>query len=191
MGLLTMAVSLPSLKPPTCAANVKEDECILKPSAFQQAVFFFALYVIALGNGGTKPNISSMGADQFDDIQPKEKAQKMSFFNWWMFSVFIGSFIANTVVVYIQDNFSWGMGYAIQTIGLGFAICLFLVGTPFYRHKKPQGSSYGKVFKVLVAALRKWWVHIPSDPKELHELTLEEYRKMEKYRIDNSPALRL
>ncbi|OWM63555.1 protein NRT1/ PTR FAMILY 5.2-like [Punica granatum] len=190
IGLLTLTASLPALKPPSCPTNIKKENCKLKASAFQQAFFFLALYVIALGNGGTKPNISSMGADQFDNFEPKEKAQKISFFNWWMFSVFIGSFIANTVVVYIQKNSSWRMGYGIQTIGLGFAICLFLGGTPFYRHKKPQGSSYGKMFQVVVAAFRKWRVPVPNDPKDLHELSLGEYAKMEKYRINNSPALR-
>ncbi|KAK4791238.1 hypothetical protein SAY86_031651 [Trapa natans] len=190
MGLLTMSASLPSLKPPTCPTNIKDEECTVKPTTFQQVFFLFALYVIALGNGGTKPNISSMGADQFDDLQPKEKDQKNSFFNWWMFGVFTGSFIANTVVMWVQENFSWGMGYAIQTIGLTFALCLFLVGTPFYRHQKPHGSSYDKIFKVLVAAIKKSNVPIPSDPKELHELSLEEYKKMEKNMISNSPALR-
>ncbi|KAK4789999.1 hypothetical protein SAY86_017303 [Trapa natans] len=155
-----------------------------------KGVFWFALYVIAMGNGGTKPNISSMGADQFDDTHPKEKNQKNSFFNWWMFGVFTGSFIANTVVMWVQEDFSWGMGYAIQTIGLTFALCFFLVGTPFYRHQTPHASSYGEIFKVLVAAIRKSYVPVPSNPKDLHELSLKEYKKMEKHMIENSPVLR-
>ncbi|PKI66763.1 hypothetical protein CRG98_012769 [Punica granatum] len=53
MGLLTLAVSLPALKPPSCGPNVKEENRGLKASTFQQA-FFFALYVIALGNGGQR-----------------------------------------------------------------------------------------------------------------------------------------
>ncbi|KAK4772769.1 hypothetical protein SAY86_014544 [Trapa natans] len=115
-----------------------------------------------------------MGADQFVDMHPKEKDQKNSFFNWWMFSVFTGSFIANTMVMWVQENFSWGMGYAIQTIGLTFALCLFL----------------GKIFKVLVVSIRKSSVRIPSNLKELHELSLEEYTKMEKYMMDNKRLLR-
>ncbi|KAK4790649.1 hypothetical protein SAY86_017953 [Trapa natans] len=190
LGLLTLSASLPSLKPPTCATNIKDEECTLKPSTLQKGVFWFSLYVIAMGNGGTKPNISSMGADQFDDTHPKEKNQKNSFFNWWMFGVFTGSFIANTVVMWVQEDFSWGMGYAIQTIGLTFALCLFLVGTPFYRHQTPRASSFGEIFKVLVAAIRKSSVPVPSNPKDLHELSLKEYNKMEKHMIENSPVLR-
>jgi peptide/histidine transporter 3/4 len=41
-----------------------------------------------------------------------------------------------------------------------------------------------------VAALRKWKVSVPNDPKELHELDLEEYAKAGKFRIDSTPTLR-
>ncbi|GJZ36371.1 NRT1/ PTR family 5.2-like protein [Tanacetum coccineum] len=54
---------------------------------------------IVVGTGGTKPNISTIGADQFDDFDPKEKNQKLSFFNWWMFSIFFGTLFANTVLL--------------------------------------------------------------------------------------------
>ena len=113
MCLLTLVVSLPSLKPPSCGKYVTYLDCDKRASSFQVGIFYCALYIIALGTGGTKPNISTMGADQFDDSEPKEKAHKLSFFNWWMFSVFFGSLFANTFLVYIQDNVGWGVGYAI------------------------------------------------------------------------------
>ncbi|KAK7357275.1 hypothetical protein VNO80_16559 [Phaseolus coccineus] len=99
MALLTLLVSLPSLKPPEChALDVTKYE---KASTLHLVVFYGAL---ALGTGGTKPNISTIGADQFDDFDSKEKKYKLSFFNWWMFSIFIGTLLANSVLVYIQDN---------------------------------------------------------------------------------------
>ncbi|KAI6668773.1 hypothetical protein NL676_007178 [Syzygium grande] len=122
MILLTLSVSLPSLSPPSCGPGVKEEDCNLKATPFQVGFFYFALYVIAFGNGGTKPNISSMGADQFDNFEPRERVQKASFFNWWMRSVFTGVLFANTVMMYIQDNVGWDVGYGIQTVGLGLAL---------------------------------------------------------------------
>nr|GEW19724.1 protein NRT1/ PTR FAMILY 5.2-like [Tanacetum cinerariifolium] len=100
MCLLVLAVSVPALKPPSCDSGT---DC-KKASTLQLGVFFGALYTLAVGTGGTKPNISTIGADQFDDFDPKEKNQKLSFFNWWMFSIFFGTLFANTVLVYIQDN---------------------------------------------------------------------------------------
>ncbi|XP_077229760.1 protein NRT1/ PTR FAMILY 5.2-like isoform X2 [Tasmannia lanceolata] len=190
MCLLTLSVSLPSLRPPSCAKGVAYEDCTKRATTFQVGIFYCALYIIAAGTGGTKPNISTMGADQFDDFEPKERTQKLSFFNWWMFSIFFGTLFSNTFLVYIQDNVGWSVGYGIPTIGLLLSILVFLVGTPFYRHKFPSGSPFTRMAKVLVAALRKWRVSLPDDPKELHELSLEEYDKAGKFRIDYTPSLR-
>ncbi|GKB47353.1 NRT1/ PTR family 5.2-like protein [Tanacetum coccineum] len=186
MCLLVLAVSLPALKPPSCDSGT---DC-KKASTLQLAVFFGALYTLAIGTGGTKPNISTIGADQFDDFDPKEKNQKLSFFNWWMFSIFFGTLFANTVLVYIQDNVGWSLGYGLPTLGLLISILIFLAGTPFYRHKVPTGSPFTKMAGVILAALHKWKVPVPSDPKLLHELDVSEYAKKGKYRIDSTPTLR-
>lgn len=174
MCLLTLSVSLPSLRPPECAKGVAFENCP-KASPLQKGVFFLALYIIVLGTGGTKPNISTMGADQFDDFDPKEKSHKFSFFNWWYFSILIGVLFSTTFLVYIQDNIGWTLGYGLPTIGLAFSILVFLLGTPYYRHKLPQGSPMTRMLQVFVAAVRKWKVCVPEDTNELHELSMEEY----------------
>ncbi|GMN32447.1 hypothetical protein TIFTF001_046598, partial [Ficus carica] len=174
MSLLTLAVSLPALRPPSCG---HEAYCDKQASHFQKGIFYTALYIIALGTGGTKPNISTMGADQFDDFEPKERAQKLSFFNWWMFSIFFGTLFSNTFLVYIQDNVGWALGYGLPTIGLAGSILVFLIGTRFYRHKLHSGSPLTRIVTVLVAAMRNWKATLPNDPKELYELSLEDYAK--------------
>lgn len=188
MSLLTAAVSVPGLKPPRCVETDTAD--CKKASTLQLAVFYGALYTLAVGTGGTKPNISTIGADQFDDFDPKEKGHKLSFFNWWMFSIFLGTLFANTVLVYIQDNVGWTLGYGLPTAGLAISIMIFLAGTPFYRHRVPSGSPFTRMAKVIVAALRKWNTPLPADSKELYELDLQEYTKKGKFRIDSTPSLR-
>ncbi|KAH7691036.1 Proton-dependent oligopeptide transporter family protein [Dioscorea alata] len=191
MCLLTLAVSVNSLKPPPCGPNTSDPNCTEKASSLQLGVFFTALYILAIGTGGTKPNISTIGADQFDEFDPRERAHKLSFFNWWMFSIFFGTLFAFTILVYIQDNIGWTLGYGLPTLGLFISIIIFVIGTPFYRHKLPSGSPFTKMARVLVAASRKWKVQVPSDPKELHELDLAEYASKGKYRIDHTPILRI
>ncbi|KAL6660241.1 hypothetical protein ACP70R_002363 [Stipagrostis hirtigluma subsp. patula] len=71
MVLLTLSVSLPALKPPPCDGSVCPPA-----SALQLGVYFGGLYIVAFGNGGTKPNISTIGADQFDEFDPREKMHK-------------------------------------------------------------------------------------------------------------------
>ncbi|KAL2921286.1 Protein NRT1/ PTR FAMILY 5.2 [Bienertia sinuspersici] len=173
MSVLTLAVSLPGLKPPLC--NEAQMAHCKKASPLQLAVFYGALYTLAIGTGGTKPNISTIGADQFDDFEPKEKAQKLSFFNWWMFSIFFGTLFANTILVYIQDNVGWAWAMGFLLLGL---------------HKLPNGSPFTKMAKVIVAALSKRKTLFPSDPKQLYELDLDEYTKHGKYRIELTPYLR-
>ncbi|KAG5252318.1 peptide transporter family protein [Salix suchowensis] len=191
MSLLTLAVSVPALRPPSCGHGIKEEGCDKPASALQKGIFYGALYIIAVGTGGTKPNISTMGADQFDDFEPKEKQQKLSFFNWWMFSIFFGTLFSNTFLVYIQDNVGWTLGYGIPTLGLALSIIIFLTGSPFYRHKLPAGSPFTRMAQVLVAAVRKWKVSLPNDPGELHELGIGESAKSARNRIDHTHSLRL
>ncbi|XP_062080033.1 protein NRT1/ PTR FAMILY 5.2-like [Humulus lupulus] len=190
MSLVTLAVSVPGLRPPSCGHGIKPEDCPKRASDFQVGIFYCALYIIAIGTGGTKPNISTMGADQFDDYEPKERMQKLSFFNWWMFSIFFGTLFSNTFLIYIQDNVGWAIGYGLPTIGLAFSIMVFLVGTKYYRHKWPTGSPLTKIVMVLVAAIRNWKVPLPNDPKELYELSLEDYAKSSRFRIDHTPSLK-
>jgi peptide/histidine transporter 3/4 len=191
MTLLTFTVSVPALRPPSCGNGVKEEYCNKRASSFQVGIFYCALYIIAVGTGGTKPNISTLGAGQFDDFEPKERTQKLSFFNWWMFSIFFGTLFSNTIFIYIQDNVGWSLGYGLPTVGLLFSVLVFLLGTPLYRHKVAAESPLTRIGQVLVAAIRKWKVPVPNDPKELHELSLEDYAKTRKFRINYTPSLRL
>ncbi|KAK7378497.1 hypothetical protein VNO80_03939 [Phaseolus coccineus] len=184
MCLLTLAVSVPGLKPPRC----DEGKNCPQASSFQYGFFLLALYIIAIGTGGTKPNISTMGADQFDEFEPKERTHKLSFFNWWFFSIFFGTLFANTFLVYIQERVGWTIGYGLPTLGLAVSVLVFLVGTPFYRHKLPSGSPITRMLQVYVAAVRKWKLRVPDDPKELHELSIEEYASRGRNRIDSSSS---
>uniref|UniRef100_A0A0E0M8L1 Uncharacterized protein n=1 Tax=Oryza punctata TaxID=4537 RepID=A0A0E0M8L1_ORYPU len=191
MSLLTLAVSVPSLKPPKCGAGTADPSCSEKASSLQLGVFFLALYILAVGTGGTKPNISTIGADQFDDHHPRERRHKLSFFNWWMFSIFFGTLFANTVLVYLQDNVGWTVGYALPTLGLAVSIAIFTAGTPFYRHKPTSGSSFARMARVIVAAVRKFAVALPDDTRELHELDDEYYAKKKTTPLPYTPYLKI
>lgn len=149
MVLLTMFVSFKFFKP-TCTSG----SLCNKTTTPQIAFFYTSLYIIAIGAGGTKPNISTFGADQFDEFDPKEKELKVSFFNWWMFGAFLGGLFASLGLVYIQENLGWGLGYAIPTIGLIVSLIVFYLGTPFYRHKvKNTKSPAVDIVKVIVTTM--------------------------------------
>ncbi|XP_010497442.1 PREDICTED: protein NRT1/ PTR FAMILY 8.5-like [Camelina sativa] len=166
MVSLTLSASVPGLKP-GCVGVVAG---ICPPATMAQyAVFFLGLYLIALGTGGIKPCVSSFGADQFDDTDPRERVRKASFFNWFYFSINIGSFISSTLLVWVQENSGWGLGFLIPTVFMGASIASFFIGTPLYRFQKPGGSPITRVCQVLVAAYRKLSLNLPEDTSFLYE----------------------
>ncbi|KAK7292897.1 hypothetical protein RJT34_15753 [Clitoria ternatea] len=71
--------------------------------------------------------------------------------------------VAATVVVYIQTNVSWFLGFIIPTICFGFSITSFLLGVKTYVRSKPQGSIICDLVKVVVASSRKRHVGINRD----------------------------
>ncbi|EIE19573.1 PTR2-domain-containing protein [Coccomyxa subellipsoidea C-169] len=132
--------------------------------------FIGMLYIVALGTGGIKPCVSSFGADQFDESDPKQAREKSSFFNWFYWMINIGALIASLLVVNLQTKVSWAWGYAVPTMAFGVALALFLLGTRLYQHVPPGGSALTRIGQVLFACVRKIRVKPPKDNKLLYEV---------------------
>ncbi|XVF24455.1 hypothetical protein REPUB_Repub13aG0129500 [Reevesia pubescens] len=128
------------------------------PMHSRKAVFFTALYVLAIGEGGHKPCVQTFAADQFDENNPEEKAAKSSFFNWWYLGIVTGASVAVVVVIYLQDNVSWTAGFGVLAGSLAVALALFLIGIKRYRKQRPTGSPFTSIAQVFVAAAKKWRV---------------------------------
>ncbi|KAJ6871226.1 hypothetical protein NC652_036785 [Populus alba x Populus x berolinensis] len=122
-----------------------------KPEFWQLGVLYLGLGLLAIGAGGVRPCNIAFGADQFDTRTEKGRAQLESFFNWWYFSFTVSLVIALTVVVYVQTNVSWVIGYGIPAACLFFSI--------------PQGSVFVDMAKVIVAACKKRALSLESTPE--------------------------
>ncbi|KAH7841802.1 hypothetical protein Vadar_034514 [Vaccinium darrowii] len=164
MCTLTISATVPALKPAPCV-----DSICPAATPSQYMVFFFGLYLIALGTGGIKPCVSSFGADQFDDTDPKERVKKGSFFNWFYFSINLGALVSSSLLVWIQENAGWGLGFGIPALFMGIAIASFFSGTSLYRFQNPEGSPLTRMCQVLVASFRKWNLEVPTDSSLLYE----------------------
>ncbi|RDX76411.1 Protein NRT1/ PTR FAMILY 5.7, partial [Mucuna pruriens] len=102
------------------------------------------------------------------------RKKKMSFFNWWSFTVCFAMLIGATMVVYVQDFVSWGAASLILTILMAFTTIAFYAGRPSYRYKCPEGNTLRPILQVLVAAIRKRNLSCPSNPALLYELPQSE-----------------
>ncbi|XP_020579811.1 protein NRT1/ PTR FAMILY 5.2-like [Phalaenopsis equestris] len=158
MIFLTLTVSLPALRPPACDLSSQEN---CKGNS-QISIFYYALYIMAFGVAGLKANSAALGAEQFDKFDPKEQAQKISFFNWWTFAISLGNLLATTLLIYVENDVSWSLGYTMATIFLAISLLVFVLGTPLYRHKLPSGSPFTRIAQVVVAAIRKSSVALPD-----------------------------
>lgn len=107
----------------------------------QEALLWTALYLIALGTGGIKPNVSTFGADQFEKGNAKHEKLKGSYWSYLYVTVNIGSLIATTAVVAVQEHGWWTAGFVIPCSTLGFSILAFGSGYRRYRHQFPQRAA--------------------------------------------------
>ncbi|CAD5119517.1 DgyrCDS8119 [Dimorphilus gyrociliatus] len=110
----------------------------------------YAVFV-AIGTGGIKANVGPFGADQVKE--GGSKAVEVFFF-WFYWFINCGTIFSFTVVVYLQQNVSFAIGYAVPSAGMLIAIKIFLAKRNHYEHPKIQGSVLKKMFGVGFYLLR-------------------------------------
>ncbi|TVU33919.1 hypothetical protein EJB05_15735 [Eragrostis curvula] len=139
-------------------------------SGIHRVAVYLGLYLVAVGAGGIKAGISAFGADQFDSADPAERVRKGSFFNWFFFFSNMGSLLSSTVLVWVQENIGWGVGFAILMVLTVLSLTVFVAGRKVYRYKKLEGSPLTSVSQVVVAAVRNYHLTLPEDASALHEV---------------------
>ncbi|KAK4747439.1 hypothetical protein SAY87_014025 [Trapa incisa] len=191
VSILTISTIAPGLRPPKCDRGAGET-CI-PANGKQLLVLYVALYTTALGTGGLKSSVSGFGSDQFDEMDKKERSHMTSFFNWFFFFISIGSLVAVTVLVYIQDNVGRQWGYGICACAIVTSLMIFVSGTRRYRFKKLVGSPLTQIFAVLVAAWRKRHLELPSHASLLFnvgDLNYGDNKKKKKQELPHSKQFR-
>ncbi|KAM7258276.1 hypothetical protein ACFE04_014017 [Oxalis oulophora] len=155
LGLLTYSTLLPSL---ITIHYENIDETTSRSPHFQIILFFFALYLVAIAQGGHKPCVQAFGADQFDEEDSEECKAKSSFFNWWYFGLCGGIFISLLILTYIQDYLSWVLGFGIPCMVMVLALVVFLLGTKTYRFSVTgsEETPFVRIGRVFVTAIKNW-----------------------------------
>ncbi|CAA7052407.1 unnamed protein product [Microthlaspi erraticum] len=123
------------------------------PSSLLNVLFFFSLYMVAIGQSGHKPCVQAFGADQFDEKDPQERNHRSSFFNYWYLSLSAGVCLALVVVVYIQEAVSWALGFGIPCVFMLVSLALFVLGRRSYRYSKRRQENEINPFTRIGSAL--------------------------------------
>ncbi|XP_062184738.1 protein NRT1/ PTR FAMILY 6.2-like [Phragmites australis] len=167
-GLLAVSTEVRQLRPPPCEGGAGAGPCE-QATGLQMGVLYVCLYLIALGTGGLKSSVSGFGTDQFDERDARERAAMGLFFNRFFFFISVGTLLAVTVLVYVQDHVGRSWAYGICAGAMLAAIAVFLSGTRRYRYKRSSGSPIVHILQVLVAAARKRNIKQPLAAAALYE----------------------
>ena len=119
--------------------------------------FYLALFLIILGNGFFKPNISTLVGNLYSSDELKDK--KDAGYNIFYMGINIGAFICNFVAAYMRINYGWGHAFAAAGVGMLIGVAVFILGTKHIKHvdvvKPVQDGdmSTGKILSLTVVPM--------------------------------------
>jgi POT family proton-dependent oligopeptide transporter len=93
-------------------------------AAPNRGIFFCGLFVVVLGTGMLKPNISTIVGQLYDPVDPRRDAG----FSIFYMGINIGATVAPLICGYVGQRINWHYGFALSGLGMIFGIIQFLVG---------------------------------------------------------------
>lgn len=139
---MTIQARFTSLQPLACGG---------KPSCIEgrmAVMFYSSLCLFALGSGGVRGALPALGADQFDQKDPREAKALGTYFNWLLLATTSSACIGVTVIVWISTNKGYWYGFFIFLISLSVGFFVLALGKPFYRLKLPEYSPLIRITQV-------------------------------------------
>lgn len=94
--------------------------------------FYISLFLIIIGNGFFKPNISTLLGNLYNN--PEFKDNKDAGYNIFYMGINIGACVCNLFAAYMRNRYGWGYAFATAGIGMFIGIATFLIGLRHYRH---------------------------------------------------------
>ncbi|KAH7837216.1 hypothetical protein Vadar_011161 [Vaccinium darrowii] len=151
--LLLLGSTIDTMRPPPCVVTSPSTQCITA-SKLQFSVLYLGMGLASVA--GAQRVVIPMGADQYD--KPNHQA---TFFNWLIFTMYAAYCVTATVIVYVEDDVSWALGFGLSAAAIVVGLAVLFSGSRFYRRVKPKGSPFLGLARVVVAAIRKRNVLVP------------------------------
>ncbi|KAM0053591.1 putative proton-dependent oligopeptide transporter family, MFS transporter superfamily [Helianthus debilis subsp. tardiflorus] len=116
---------------------------------------------MSIGSACIRPCSIAFGADQLKHRNNQRLID--SYFNWYYAANTVSIAIATSVVVYIQDQFGWRVGFAVPVLTMLCSALMFLLGSPLYVKVKVYKSPFSGLIQVLVVAFRNRKIRLLPD----------------------------
>jgi len=110
-----------------------------------------SLFIISTGEGAYKANVTAFGGDQ---LRGQDEQRYRRFFNWYYWSINIGSFLGLAVIAYVEmKKFQTGFGILFGCIVL--AAVIFCICKSRYISHPPTGHIVKKIYNIIKEAKQK------------------------------------
>lgn len=116
--------------------------------------FWGAIFLMILGNGFFKPNISTLLGNLYNE--PQFKDNKDVGYNIFYMGINVGAFICNFFAAYARNNWGWYAAFLTAGIGMFIGVIVFAIGNKHYAHadqKKVAQPGEQNVLVVLAQVL--------------------------------------
>ena len=119
-----------------------------------ETIFFTALFLIILGNGFFKPNISTLLGNLYNE--EKYIGLKDAGYNIFYMGINLGALICNFFAAALRNYYGWGAAFLAAGIGMLVGVIVFWIGMRHYKHadvKKPvqkEDSSLSRIFGLTI-----------------------------------------
>jgi POT family proton-dependent oligopeptide transporter len=116
--------------------------------------FYTSLFLICIGNGFFKPNISTILGNVYNHIDYKHL--KDSGYNIFYMGINIGAFICNFFGSYLRNSLGWGAAFMAAGIGMFIGVIIFWTGNKHFQHAdvikptKPEDMPVSKILGVTI-----------------------------------------
>jgi POT family proton-dependent oligopeptide transporter len=93
--------------------------------------FYTSLFLMVLGNGFFKPNISTLLGNLYN--QPDFKDKKDYGYNIFYMGINAGALVCNFVAAFMRNKFGWQWAFTSAGIGMFAGVIIFLMGNKYYK----------------------------------------------------------
>lgn len=125
-----------------------------------RAGLLVGLGLIALGAGGIKPCVSAFVGDQFD---ASRKAQLERVYNWFYFSINLGSATSKLLIPYLLRTAGPSAAFAVPGVLMALALLVFWMGRGHYVRTAPTGPNPHAFLRVVATAVAKLGTGRPGE----------------------------
>ncbi|KAI3977520.1 hypothetical protein MKX01_000433 [Papaver californicum] len=131
-------------------------------SAVQLSLLFSSFILMSIGAGGIRACSISFGADQLHKKNNQSYDRLLqSFFNWYYAFAGIYVVLALTVIVYIQDQFGWKVGFGVPVILMFISAATFIFASSYYIKVNANKSLFSGFAHVIAASVKNKHFFLP------------------------------